>query len=104
MTKAKGYIEAHYAKGMALEDVAAFVNLSPNYFSNLFKEEFGENFIEFLTKTRMEQAKELIEENSYSLKEISFMVGYKDPNYFSRVFKKYFHSSPRQFQDSIFEK
>lgn len=104
MTKAKGYIETHYAKGMTLEEVAVFVNLSPNYFSNLFKEEFDETFIEFLTKTRMESARSLIEENSYSLKEISFMVGYKDPNYFSRVFKKYFHSSPRQFQDSIFEK
>ncbi|WP_318615621.1 response regulator [Sporosarcina sp. YIM B06819] len=104
MTKAKYYIEAHYAQGMTLEEVAAFVNLSPNYFSNLFKEEFGETFIEFSTKTRMEHAKELIEKNSHSLKEISFMVGYKDPNYFSRVFKKYFHSSPRQYKDSIFEK
>ncbi|WP_203247624.1 response regulator [Sporosarcina beigongshangi] len=104
MTKAKDYIEAHYAKGITLEEVAAFVNLSPNYFSNLFKEEFDETFIEFLTKTRMESAKSFIEENSYSLKEISFMVGYKDPNYFSRVFKKYFHSSPRQFQDSFFDK
>lgn len=104
MTKAKDYIEAHYATGITLEEVAAFVNLSPNYFSNLFKEEFDETFIEFLTKTRMESAKSFIEENNYSLKEISFMVGYKDPNYFSRVFKKYFRSSPRQFQDSFFEK
>ncbi|MFJ7936113.1 response regulator [Sporosarcina sp. NPDC096371] len=104
MTKAKAYIEAHYSKGITLEDTAAFVNLSPNYFSNLFKEDFGENFIEFLTKTRMENAKILIEENNHSLKEISFMVGYKDPNYFSKVFKKYFRSSPRQFQGAIFEK
>ena len=73
------------------------VNLSPNYFSNLFKEEFGETFIEFLTKTRMENAKSLIEENVYSLKEISFKVGYRIPNYFSRVFKRYYHSSPRTF-------
>ncbi|WP_342504834.1 response regulator [Sporosarcina sp. FSL K6-2383] len=104
MMRAKDYIEARYAKNITLEEVADFVNLSPNYFSNLFKEEFDETFIEFLTKTRMESAKSFIEENCYSLKEISFMVGYKDPNYFSRVFKKYFHSSPRQFQDSIFEK
>lgn len=104
MIKAKGYIEAHYPKGITLEHVAVSVNLSPNYFSNVFKEEFGETFIEFLTKTRMEKAKELIEENVFSLKEISYMVGYKDPNYFSRVFKRYYHSSPRHFQDSIFEK
>ena len=93
----KEYIETHYPNEIPLEGVAALVNLSPNYFSNLFKEEFGETFIEFLTKIRMENAKSLIEENVYSLKEISFMVGYKDPNYFSRVFKRYYHSSPRTF-------
>ncbi|WP_246880461.1 response regulator [Sporosarcina sp. 6E9] len=104
MTIAKEYIQTHFKASIALEDVAHLVNLSPNYFSNLFKEEFGETFIEFLTKIRMERAKELIEENTYSLKEISFMVGYKDPNYFSRVFKRYYQTSPKHFQDSIFEK
>ena len=79
MTIAKEYIMTHYGESISLEDIAELVNLSPNYFSNLFKEEFGETYIEFLTKIRMEQAKELIGENTYSLKEISFMVGYKDP-------------------------
>lgn len=104
MTIAKTYIENHFSENITLEDVAAIVHLSPNYFSNLFKEEFGENFIEFLTKTRMRYAKLLIEKNMYSLKEICFKVGYKDPNYFSRVFKKHYHTSPKHFQDSIFEK
>ncbi|MBO1914105.1 helix-turn-helix transcriptional regulator, partial [Microvirga sp. 3-52] len=66
MTIAKEYIQTHFKASIALEDVAHLVNLSPNYFSNLFKEEFGETFIEFLTKIRMERAKELIEENTYS--------------------------------------
>ncbi|WP_172370048.1 response regulator [Sporosarcina jiandibaonis] len=104
MTIAKEYIMAHYGEAISLEDIAELVSLSPNYFSNLFKEEFGETYIEFLTKIRMERAKELIGENIYSLKEISFMVGYKNPNYFSRVFKRYYHASPKHFQDSIFEK
>lgn len=104
MMIAKKYIEEHFPENITLEDVAALVKLSPNYFSNLFKEEFGETFIEFLTRTRMLQAKLLIEKNAYSLKEICFKVGYKDPNYFSRVFKKYYHTSPKHFQDSIFEK
>ena len=104
MSRAKKYIEAHYSKGITLEDVAALVKLSPNYFSSQFREEFDETFIGFLTRTRMKNARELIEENVYSLKEISFMVGYNDPNYFSRVFKRHYQSSPRQFQDSIFEK
>lgn len=103
MAKAKEYIETHFGDEVALEDVANLVNLSPNYFSNLFKEEFGETFIESLTRIRMERARELIEENTHALKEISFMVGYKDPNYFSRVFKRFYNSSPRHYQRSIFE-
>ena len=104
MIIAKKYIEEQFSGNITLEDVAELVHLSPNYFSNLFKEEFGETFIEFLTRTRMLQAKLLIEKNVYSLKEICFEIGYKDPNYFSRVFKKYYHMSPKHFQDSIFEK
>lgn len=104
MTIAKEYIMAHYMESISLKDIAELVNLSPNYFSNLFKEEFGETYIEFLTEIRMEKARELIVENTYSLKEISSIVGYKDPNYFSRVFKRYYHSSPKHFHDSIVEK
>lgn len=104
MTKASEYIDQYYSKGITLEDVANSVNLSPNYFSNLFKEEYDETFIERLTRVRMMKAKEIIEENTYSLKEISFMIGYNDPNYFSRVFKRYYDISPKHFQKGLFQK
>ncbi|WP_172840489.1 response regulator [Virgibacillus phasianinus] len=104
LMQAKTYIQNHYQSAITLEETASFVNLSPNYFSNLFKQEIGETFIDYLTKVRLQKAKELIEENLYSLKEISYMVGYKDPNYFSRVFKKYYHDSPKRFQQGIFKK
>lgn len=104
MTKAREYIENYYSQGITLEDVSNSVNLSPNYFSNLFKEEYDETFVELLTRVRMEKAKELVEKNTYSLKEISFMIGYKDPNYFSRVFKRYYDISPKHFQKGLFKK
>lgn len=100
----KTYLLNNFASDINLEDAAALVNLSTNYFSSVFKQETGETFIDHLTKIRLEKAKEFIEENAYSLKEISFMVGYKDPNYFSRVFKKYYDVSPSQFQQAIFKK
>ncbi|WP_170140685.1 response regulator [Oceanobacillus arenosus] len=102
--QAKKFIHAHFQEAITLENVAASVNLSANYFSNMFKQAFGMNFIEYLTMIRMQKAKGLIEENTYSLKEISFMVGYKDPNYFSRVFKKHYRESPKQFQQTILKK
>lgn len=103
MTQAREYIEKHYQDPLSLEELANVVNLSPNYFSNMFKEAFGETFIELLTKIRMEKAREFITENEHSLKEISFLIGYKDPNYFSRVFKRYYHLSPKQFQKRLFK-
>lgn len=104
LTQVKNYIQSHYQHAITLEETAAVVNLSTSYFSNLFKQEFGETFIDYVTKVRLKKAIELMEENTYSLKEISFMVGYKDPNYFSRVFKKQYHDSPKRFQNEIFKK
>ncbi|SES72657.1 two-component system, response regulator YesN [Salinibacillus kushneri] len=99
--RAKEYIEEHYQNPISLEEVAQHVELSSNYFSNMFKEETGQTFVDYMTDIRLERAKQLLKENAFSLKEISFKVGYKDPNYFSRVFKKHEHLSPKQFQKQI---
>src|SRR5699024_2742279 len=93
ISQAKTYMQEHFHDAITLENVADAVNLSPNYFSNMFKQEFGETFIDYLTKLRLQEAKKLLEKNELSLKEISFIVGYKDPNYFSRVFKKHYYQS-----------
>ncbi|MCP8970035.1 response regulator transcription factor [Ectobacillus ponti] len=96
--KAKEYIEKHYADLITLEAVAEYVDLSPYYFSKLFKDRFGMTFIDYVTEIRIQRAKEEIADPQKSLKEICFAVGYKDPNYFSRVFKKHTGLSPSQFR------
>src|SRR5690625_7613591 len=101
MTKVKKYLLNNYHQSISLEEVATTVKLSPNYFSSLFREEFGGTFIDYVTKMRMDKAKELIIKNNYSLKEISFMVGYKNPNYFSRVFKNHHKQAPKQYEKEI---
>ncbi|MCP8617561.1 response regulator [Salirhabdus salicampi] len=98
------YIKENYHHSMTLEDAAALVDLSPSYLSVLFKEETNQTFIEYVTHIRMERAIELLQQNKHSLKEICFMIGYKDPNYFSRVFKKHTSKSPKQFQGEILKK
>lgn len=99
--KAKEYIETHYADSLTLEEVAEYVELSPFYFSKLFKDRFGVTFIDYLTEIRIKQAKLEMEDQGRSLKEICFSVGYKDPNYFSRVFKKHTGLSPTEFRKKI---
>jgi len=101
ITGAKEYINNFFGKEITLEDVSRTVNVSPNYFSKLFKEETGENFIDYLTSVRMKKAKELLEEGNYSIKETCYLVGYGDPNYFSRIFKKVVGVSPSEFRGSV---
>lgn len=102
--RAKEYILNNYGRPITLEEVAEKINLSPPYLSSLFKIETGQSFIEYVTKIRMEKAMELLRSQKYSIKEICFIVGYKDPNYFSRVFKKYTNMPPRDYQKAILKK
>ena len=86
--KAMLYIQENYSRDISLDDVSSQVNISPYYFSKIFKEETGENFIEYLTRVRIDKAKELLVDANVSVKEAGIQSGYSDPNYFSRIFKK----------------
>ncbi len=94
----KDYICNNYNKDISLDDVSRAVNISPYYFSKIFKEGTGENFIEYLTNIRIEKAKELLSTTEYSMKEICTMCGYSDPNYFSRSFKKNVGVTPTEYK------
>lgn len=99
VAKAKAYINVNFKKEISLDDVSREVDISPYYFSKVFKEETGENFIEYVTAVRMEKAKELLESSTLSMKEICAEVGYADPNYFSRTFKKNVGLTPTEYKE-----
>jgi len=96
---AKEFMQEHYSDELSLDEVSKIVNISPYYFSKLFKEETGINFIDFLTEIRMEHAKQLLRESDHSMKEICAEVGYSDPNYFSRTFKKNVGVTPTEYKE-----
>ena len=98
---AKEYIKKNFNADISLEDVSREVNISPYYFSKLFKDETGEGFVEYLTNLRIDKAKELLSGTSYSMKEICQMVGYTDPNYFSRIFKKNVGVTPTEYKENM---
>ncbi|MCX8131793.1 MAG: response regulator [Clostridia bacterium] len=99
IVNAKKFIDENYFNEISLDDVARGVNISPNYFCKLFKDETGENYVEYLTFIRIQKAKEFLEEGKYSVKEVCYQVGYSDPNYFSRIFKKVTGITPTEFKD-----
>ncbi len=93
------YIEEHYTEeDLSLNTLAAHVNLSPNHLSAVFKQETGQPFIKYLTDYRMNMAKELLSITSKKSNEIGLMVGYKDPHYFSYLFKKTQGITPTQYR------
>ncbi|GKU25756.1 response regulator [Clostridium folliculivorans] len=92
------YIVENMVEELDLDTVAARFNLSCYYFSRTFKEIIGYNFSDYINILRIKKAKELLRDNSISIKEICFSVGYNDPNYFSKVFKKYEGRSPTEFR------
>ncbi|GIP25000.1 DNA-binding response regulator [Paenibacillus sp. J23TS9] len=98
--KAVEYIETHYAEEkMSLQDLCRHVLMSTSYFSLVFKQHTGETFVEYLTRIRMEKAKEMLQHTTMKFYEIAGKVGYGDPNYFSILFKKHAGMTPREYRD-----
>ncbi|MDV4151851.1 response regulator [Clostridium sp. AL.422] len=96
--KVKEYIINNIKEDLNLEDIANTFNLSPYYFSRSFKEAMGCNLTDYINLVRIKNAKELLKKNEMSIKEIGYTVGYSDPNYFSKVFKKYEGYSPKEYK------
>lgn len=92
------YILDNLKEELDLEKTAAKFNLSSYYFSRSFKETLGYNFCDYINMMRINKAKELLKSDSLSIKEVGYSVGYSDPNYFSKVFKKYEGISPTEFK------
>jgi two-component system response regulator YesN len=99
VVRAENYIRENFRKDLSLDEVSRQLDLSPYYFSKLFKEETGSNFVEYVTNLRMERAKKLLLEPDRSMKEIGMEVGYSDPNYFSRIFKKNTGVTPTEYRE-----
>ena len=76
------------------------MEISPFYFSKLFKEETGANFIDYLTMARIERAKGFLRDKARSVKEISAAAGYADANYFSKLFKKVVGLTPTEYRSA----
>jgi two-component system response regulator YesN len=88
LVKALAYIRENYTRGIHLNNAAEAAQVNAAHLSRLFSEHLKTNFIDYLTALRINEAERLFKERSITVKEAAFAVGYQDPNYFSKAFKK----------------
>lgn len=98
LSRALSYIHAHFDKDISISSLARLENLSVSRFRSLFKDKMGLSPIHYIASIRIAQAKDMLSYTDLSIKEISYAVGYRDPLYFTRVFKRHTDQSPSEFR------
>lgn len=94
------YIHDNFEKQLTLDILSDFMHLNKNYLSHLFKKEIGMSFIAYLTEYRVSQAKLRLRTTTDTLADIAHQIGYNDPAYFSRIFKKIADLTPNQYRQT----
>ena len=103
--KAKEYIAANYGdEDLTINKMCSILHISISYFTSIFKKETGETFLNFIIRTRLEAAKELLLSTGMKTSEIAEKVGYPDPHYFSYFFKKNYGISPKEYRNEYSRK
>ncbi|QNK57282.1 response regulator [Paenibacillus sp. PAMC21692] len=98
--RVRAYIDQHYAEvGLTVADIGKAVYLSSTYVSLLFKQETGGTIGEYLTQVRVDKAKELLRDPQYKFYDICHAIGYTDPSYFTKLFKKVTGVTPSAYRD-----
>ncbi len=97
---ALSYIEEHYKDKIYLEKMAYLCNISPGYFSKIFKIETGENFSNYVNIVKLNEARELLEKTNDPIANIALDLGFEDCGYFIKVFKKHVGETPANYRNS----
>jgi len=96
--KAKAYIEQNYNKNLTIEEIAKSVDISPFYFSRIFKNYTNISLHQYLLNIRVEKAKELLKNSSTPLAILAQELGFNDQSHFNRVFKALTTCTPYEYR------
>ncbi len=99
--KAKTFISENLSNPISVKDVADHVYMSPEYFTKLFKRETGQNIKEYITLSKIEAAKDMLEHTAISIGMVALELGYSSFSHFSQVFRKYENLSPSEYRNKL---
>ncbi len=92
------YIEKNLHRDITLGEISHYMNISPHYFSRIFKKAHSQNFVDFVTDRKIIQAVFWLRNTEKSINEVALALGFSEPNYFSKVFKKRLGTTPSEFK------
>jgi len=98
---AKKWILNNLGESITIDKIAKAIHMNPTYFCEYFKNQTGETILDYVTKARIEKAKDLLISTELKIYDISQLVGYSDTKYFSKLFKKYFGDVPSKFKEKV---
>lgn len=98
---ARQWIITHLDQNITIQKIANHVYMNPTYFCEYFKNQTGETVLDFVTRIRMEKAKELLQTTTFKIYDIAVKVGYNDTKYFSKLFKKQYGDTPSKYKEKI---
>jgi two-component system, response regulator YesN len=102
VTQAQTYAANNLQEPLTLIDVAKELHLNPHYFGQIFKKITGESFTTYITRLRMEKASDLLKQPEMKVYEVSHLVGYNDSKYFTKLFQKKYHLTPKEYRSKVF--
>ena len=94
------FVIEHVDDKISLTKISDTLGISKNYFCSLFKQETGENFLNFVSRMKIQRAKTLLAKDNRRVYEVCDYLGYTDVTYFTKLFKKYVHMSPNEYKKS----
>ncbi len=98
IAKVQKYVRMNLHRKITLTEVADYLHLNPSYLSRLFKKTTGEGFVEYVTRIKMEQAKELLMSTNKTVEEIAYDLGFDSKSYFIKTFKKFYGVPPTEIR------
>mgnify|MGYP001224314349 CR=1 FL=1 len=101
IAKIQTYVQRHLAEDVSLQSIADYMYMHPVHVSRLYKLETGENLSDYILRLKMEAAAAMLADPALKIYEISSRLGYQNPNYFNKVFKKYYSLTPQEYRQGL---